>query len=490
MKPRTLRSLRVRLPVLAMAVLAASLAVATVLAYKLLLVSGYANLDGTLERERERFQQSITSIVERVDARGRGGNDTLRTAVQEYLRLGPPTDSYLTVVRLDGDRVFTDRGGGSELQPLRQSGGIPFSTPGRLKTIDSPVGELRSLSATVSLSGQELAAFQVLAPLKPIHDRTLRALRWLALAALISLAIGGAVLFTALRRTLVPLSALAVAARNTELGSLTRRVPEPDLQDEVGSLAREFNTMLARLESASESERQFMATVSHELRTPITIARGHIETLEAIGMHDEEAVTETVAVVRDELLRMGRLVEDLMALARSGTDEFIQRSRVELPAFFVDLRMRLSGLHLGDVRLGDAPDVAVDADADRLAQALLNLVINAGVHTPPGTSVALTCRVSEGWVVFTVIDDGPGMEEAIRRDAFEAFVSGTGGSTGLGLAVVRAVAEGHGGDVRLDSARAGTAVTLRIPAQGAVIAGSSAGAATPDAMALQRGLNA
>ena len=476
MKPRTLRSLRVRLPVLAMAVLAASLAVATVLAYKLLLVSGYANLDGTLERERERFQQSITSIVERVDARGRGGNDTLRTAVQEYLRLGPPTDSYLTVVRLDGDRVFTDRGGGSELQPLRQSGGIPFSTPGRLKTIDSPVGELRSLSATVSLSGQELAAFQVLAPLKPIHDRTLRALRWLALAALISLAIGGAVLFTALRRTLVPLSALAVAARNTELGSLTRRVPEPDLQDEVGSLAREFNTMLARLESASESERQFMATVSHELRTPITIARGHIETLEAIGMHDPDAVAETSAVVRDELARMGRLVEDLMALARSRSDGFIQRSRMELPAFFAELKLRLTGLPVENVRVGDVPDVAIEADQERLAQALLNLVLNAHVHTPAGTSVAVTCRLSRGWVIFTVQDDGPGMDDAIRRDAFEAFVSGARGSNsaGLGLAVVRAVAEGHGGDVRLDSGRSGTAVTLRIPAQGVVAAAAPA----------------
>ena len=189
-----------------------------------------------------------------------------------------------------------------------------------------------------------------------------------------------------------------------------------------------------------------------------------------------DAVAETSAVVRDELARMGRLVEDLMALARSRSEGFIQRARMELPAFFAELRLRLTGLPVENVRVADVPDVAIEADQERLAQALLNLVLNAHVHTPAGTSVAVMCRLSRGWVIFTVQDDGPGMYDAIRRDAFEAFVSGASShnSAGLGLAVVRAVAEGHGGDVRLDSGRSGTAVTLRIPGQGVVAAAAPA----------------
>ena len=482
-----MRSLRLRLPLLAMAVLAASLAVATLLAYKLLLVSGYAGLDDTLLRERQRFERSIDSIVERVDARGRSRGRTLEVAVREYLRLAPPTETYLTAVRL-GDRVYTANQGPTELRPLRSAGDIPFGPPGRLQTISSPAGDLRSLSANVALGGEDIAVFEVLGPVERIHSRTLRALQWLALAALISLAIGGAVLFLALRRTLTPLRDLAATARVTELASLGSRVPEPRTGDEVGSLAREFNTMLARLERAAESQREFMATVSHELRTPITIARGHIETLETIGLHDPGSVSETAAVVREELMRMGRLVEDLMALARSETEGFIRPARLELPAFLAELELRLTGLAVEGVRVGEAPDVAIAADGERLAQALLNLVVNADVHTPPGTSVMVTSRMQDGWAVFAVLDDGPGMDDVIRRDAFSAFVTGgdgaAGGSTGLGLAVVRAVAEGHGGDVALESGTAGTAVTLRIPAQGAGTA------LTPAATALQRGLNA
>jgi signal transduction histidine kinase len=243
-------------------------------------------------------------------------------------------------------------------------------------------------------------------------------------------------------------------------------VPEDDRGDEVGELAGEFNRMLERLERAAASNREFMAAVSHELRTPITIARGHIETLEAIGLDDRAAVEEVTTVVREELLHMGRLVADLMALARSESEDFIQPGRVELPALFAELRLRLAGLALEDVTVGEALDVAFAADADRLAQALLNLVVNADVHTPAGTAVRVDAVLESGAVVFTVGDDGPGMDSSVRHEAFRPVVtSGTvHGSTGLGLAVVRAVAEGHGGSVGLETGPEGTTVTLRVPA--------------------------
>jgi signal transduction histidine kinase len=213
-----------------------------------------------------------------------------------------------------------------------------------------------------------------------------------------------------------------------------------------------------------------LAAISHELRTPITIARGHIETLESVGSRDPEALSETASVIREELHRMARLVEDLMALARSDTEDFVIPEAVSLPRFFEELELRLTGLGVDRATLYTPPRVTIRADADRLAQAVLNLVVNAHLHAPESSRIEVSAHRNADAVVIVVCDDGPGIDRAIRESAFEPFVKGSTigshDSTGLGLAVVAAVVKAHGGAAKLDTGDGGTTVSLHIPTRG------------------------
>jgi len=297
----------------------------------------------------------------------------------------------------------------------------------------------------VRLFGDEIGRFQVIGPLQ----------------------VGGALVALALYRGLTPLQELAGTARTLDARDLSTRVREPERLDEVGVLAREFNSMLERLEREAESRRGFLAAASHELRTPITIARGHIEILERQAGRDPGAALETARVVREELQRIGRLVDDLLAVARSEGEDFVVPRSIDLGRFFEDLRLRLTGLGVDGVELRPAPSGDLLADPNRLAQALLNLVINASVHTPAGTRIEVGARRTPSGLAFFVRDDGPGMPTDLQARAFEPFVTGRSDghdSSGLGLAVVAAIVAAHGGSVDLESGPAGTTITLDFPA--------------------------
>jgi two-component system, OmpR family, sensor kinase len=460
-----MRSLTVRVPVLAMAILAMSLASAGFIAYELLLVAGRRDLDAVLERERDRFERSMLITREVSGATRSDATRTLRRAVTEYMALHPSTESYLMVVQMEGD-VLTSPGGPEELVRLRDRRLLPTSTPGELETLDTPLGRIRSLSARILVGGEHVASFQVSGSLEPIRREALSEVRRLAVAGVLSLVLGGTLLALVLRRSLASLRGLAGAARSVQLTDLSIRVPQPKRADEVAALAEEFNRMLHRLERAVRSRQELFAAASHELRTPITIARGHVETLEAAARNDPTALSHTVAIVREELVRMGRLVDDLMALARADTEDFVHLKAVGLPEFFDDLRLRLAGLEMEDVTFKPVPDVAIRADPDRLAQAMLNLVVNARVHNPPTTRIEVGVTNREGEVAMFVRDDGRGIPSSIRHRAFEPFVRGpnehAAHSTGLGLAVVQAVMAAHGGGVDLQTGPTGTSVTLHL----------------------------
>lgn len=461
-----MRSLRLRLPLLAMVVLAASLAVSALVSFQLLQFVRLTDLDDALDREERRFQQSVSNIArQRADAAGSDITvDLVREAVQEYIALNPINERYLIQIRID-PITYAAEGGPDVLEELRSRGELPEGTGGR-ESLDTPLGQVRSLSAPVRLFGQDIGRFQVIGPLQPILDENLRSLVPLALASALSLLVGGALVTFALYRGLTPLQELARTARTLDPRDLSTRVREPQGLDEVGILAREFNSMLERLEQEAEGRRGFLAAASHELRTPITIARGHIEILERQAANDPVAAMENARVVREELQRIGRLVDDLLAVARSEGEDFVVARPIDLERFFEDLRLRLTGLGVEDVELREAPTGDLMADPNRLAQALLNLVVNASVHTPPGTRIEIGARRTPKGVAFFVRDDGPGMPPELQARAFEPFVTGRSGghdSSGLGLAVVAAIVTAHGGELGLDSGPAGTTVTLGFP---------------------------
>jgi signal transduction histidine kinase len=280
------------------------------------------------------------------------------------------------------------------------------------------------------------------------------------------------------RRAMSPIAELTDTAREIERTrdpSLT--VPHPRADDEVAELARTLEGMLAALDaSRSETEqtlsrqREFVADASHELRTPLTSVLANLEYLaDELAGEPEEAATSALRSAR----RMRRLVADLLLLARADAGRAQRHVPTDLGSVLVEAAAELepvSGEH--EITVDPRPAVVSGArdDLHRLAG---NLIENAINHTPPGTRIhAATSADEHGDVVLEVADDGPGIPPTLAPRIFERFVRGRGenaGSSGLGLAIVRAVAQAHGGTVTLEPAAGdlgGARFVVRLPAEG------------------------
>jgi len=222
----------------------------------------------------------------------------------------------------------------------------------------------------------------------------------------------------------------------------------------------------ARLEELRRMEEAWISAVSHELRTPITICRGHLEVLGPDAEPDE--VRGAIDVVLDELDRMGRLAEDVTTLARLEGRSLVREQQVSLAAFVAGVATKARPLLDGRLRVEEVPaDAWITADPDRLTQALLNLLQNAALHAPQGTPVTLHVVRERRWWRFDVADRGPGLSEDIEPAVFEPFIRGrgTGVGSGLGLTIVRGIAQGHGGEVGLENKPGeGATFWIRIPA--------------------------
>jgi two-component system OmpR family sensor kinase len=268
-------------------------------------------------------------------------------------------------------------------------------------------------------------------------------------------------------RVLAPLRLLADTARSISESDLTRRIPVSG-HDEIAELARTFNAMLDRLEAAFASQRAFVSDASHELRTPITIVRGHLELMS----EDPAERRETVTLVTDELDRMSRFVDDLLLLAKAERDDFLRVTVVELGALTDELLEKAQGLAQRDWRLEARGEAVIVADRQRLTQAMMGLAQNAVQHTTDGESIWLGTAASYREVRLWVRDEGPGIAPDDQERIFERFARASDSrrrseGAGLGLAIVRAIAEAHGGRVRLTSRPgAGASFVLVIPVDG------------------------
>jgi two-component system, OmpR family, sensor kinase len=266
-------------------------------------------------------------------------------------------------------------------------------------------------------------------------------------------------------RVLQPLRLLRDTARSIGESDLTRRIPvEGD--DELADLARTFNEMLDRLEEAFASQKSFISDAGHELRTPITIIRGH---LDVMG-DDPEERRETLDLVRDELDRMSRLVNDLLLLAKATRPDFLQPETLDLDDLTRELYAKASALAQRDWRLSSVGNGRIVADRQRVTQAVMNLSQNAVTHTLDGDAVELGSELRNGRVRLWVKDTGPGVPEHEQARIFERFVrldrAPAGEGAGLGLAITRAVAEAHGGRVEVDShPGTGARFTVIIPTE-------------------------
>ncbi len=296
----------------------------------------------------------------------------------------------------------------------------------------------------------------------------------------LSIAAGGAavmalVLGVLLARTLTrPLREMTAAARSLARGDLGEQV-EVRSQDEVGELAQAFNQMSHDLAQAEGRRRQLTADIAHDLRTPISIIQGHAEALRDGVL---PPTPETFGLIHEETLRLNRMVEDLRTLSRAEAGELsLVRRPVAVGAFLEQTAAaQRPGAGEKEIALrleaaGELPEIEVDAD--RMAQALNNLVDNALRHTPAGGTVTLAAGLVGDGVWIQVRDSGPGIAPEDLPHVFERFYRGDRarrrheGGSGLGLAIARSIVEAHGGHIRAESpAGGGAVITIDLPAAG------------------------
>lgn len=299
------------------------------------------------------------------------------------------------------------------------------------------------------------------------------------LAGLVVAALLGTVVLRLALRPLDRVAATATRVTTLQLDrgdvALAERVPaaDTDPRTEVGRVGSALNRLLDHVVSALESRhasenkvRRFVADASHELRTPLASIRGYAELTRRSGHALPEDVSHSLSRIESEATRMTSLVEDLLLLARLDSKPELATDPVDLTAVLIDA---VSDAHVAapdhnfELDLPDEP-VEIDGDAQRLYQVFANLLANARVHTPAGTTV--TVGLESGFdsdgspsAIVTVADNGPGIAPEIQSTLFERFVRGDSSryrqagstSTGLGLSIVSAVAQAHGGGVRVAS---------------------------------------
>ena len=393
---------------------------------------------------------------------------------------GIPTNYAVRFMPTNGSRPFAVNPTGERLHPDIPTLALndPRVVNGTLFTVGSTDGEMRWRVVPGALRDGS-ATFAVAVPLRGV-DTTVQ--RMLSFAILIGMAVIAACALLGwygVRRAFRPLTQIEDTAAAIAAGDLTRRIPEPTTRDEVASLSRSLNAMLAQIEqsfavreASEERMRQFVADASHELRTPLAAVRGYAELFRQGAVTEPEDVAGAMRRIEDEAIRMGGLVEDLLLLTRLDSQRPLQTGPVDLTVLAADAVQDARALDsTRQVRLlglaGDLKPTTIEGDEARLRQVVTNLVGNAVNHTPPGTDIEIAVGIGAGYAKLEVRDHGDGVDPVKARKVFERFyradaarVRGNGGGNGLGLAIVAAIVSAHGGRVGVAATPGGGATFI------------------------------
>ena len=315
----------------------------------------------------------------------------------------------------------------------------------------------RTLSIpVVGSTGARLGTFQVALSAETPKKVAAGVAAALGAAGVVVLLLGALISVWAARGALAPLTRMAADATAISLASPGKRIAYSGPHDELGTLAEALNAMLVRLEHAYDDQRRFVADASHELRTPVAVVRGNIELLRS-GHSTERDAEEALAMIEAEAVRMSRLLDELLSLARlEGASRPFQELEVRTLLEEAAARARTLGDRVitveGPCRLW------IQGDPDLLDQALVNVMRNAIAHTSDGGTIALTCAASSSVVSLIITDDGPGIPQADLGRIFDRFYRAQGrrpatsGGAGLGLAIAKRLVSIHGGVISAQNA--------------------------------------
>jgi two-component system OmpR family sensor kinase len=437
------------------------------------------NLDAKLETTRQEIGQTLvrlqfppsTDEPTAADVLGEGWQQPGTILLMQSLSTGATTGAYVD-----------EPGDVEELTSEQISELIDAVTqPGTTSVSISGLGEYR----VSALQTQRHVAI-VGVSLDEVQATVAQIITTVAMVTAGGLLLLGIVIAIVIRRGLRPLRTVAdtaarVAAMPLDQGTvvIAERVPdeETDEHTEIGRVGHALNTLLDHVGTSldarqrnEERMRRFVADASHELRTPLASIRGYSE----LSLRDpslSENTESSLERIQAQSLRMTTLVEDLLLLARLDEGQELVYGSVDLSRMVVDAVRDAQAAgpdHSWVLDLAESP-VVVAGDVGRLSQVLANLLANARVHTPPGTTVTVSVAEEHDRAVVRVHDDGPGVDPAVADELFERFARAdrsrarkTGG-TGLGLSIAKAIIDAHDGTISVQSTPGDTTFTVAVP---------------------------
>lgn len=428
-----------------------------------------------------RLVDQIDEQLEAIARSGGGIPDTLRNR----RGLGNPRERFSVVYE---GLLLTDGTAVTIFAP--NTPGRDFSPPAvalddiertwRPFTVDAEDGDSRYRVLATDSPFADVAYTINAVPLDDVDDAVSRLFGFQSLTFLVVVAALGAVAWWVIRLGIRPVKAMTDAAGLIAEGDLSHRVPEPrEANTESGRLARALNTMLGRIQTevdartrSEERLRTFVADASHELRTPLTTIRGYTELYAHGGLSQPDDLDDAMRRTHQEAERMGRLVEDMLTLAKLDRERAEIATEVNMSALLddavTDLRVTAPD---HSVTATIEPDLVVIGVDDRLRQVVTNLLRNSVVHTPPGTVIGVSGRRTDDRVLIQVSDNGPGMAPDVVERVTERFYradrsrSRQSGGSGLGLAIVDAIVRSHDGELTIVSnVGSGTANSVSLPA--------------------------
>jgi signal transduction histidine kinase len=453
-----LGSMRVRIVLTVVGLLALSAAVSIALLRSVLRDRLDEEITVALQREAEEFAILATGLNPQT---GKPFAGDFASVFDLYFAREVPDEGETLLGFVDGDMYETERAASAvPAERLGEAIDHWLALDEREEgTLDTEAGPARYVAVPLAENGREalfVAANFPALERSEIDDavRTQAVVQFgmIVGASLLGLALAG--------RVMRPLRSLAETAQTISATDLTRRIPVRG-EDEASSIARAFNEMLERIERSFATQRQFLDDASHELRSPMTVIRGHVELLELETDPAEREVM--VKVITDEIERMNRIVEDLLLLARSERPGFLTMEPVNVAELVDDIHRRASVLCQRNWRVGQRPKAVITADRQLVTQAMLQLAQNVCQHTPDGATARIGASVEDRRVSLWVDDDGPGVPPAQAARVFERFakVSDRSEGSGLGLSIVAAIADAHGGQARL-AARPGPGARFEV----------------------------
>lgn len=331
--------------------------------------------------------------------------------------------------------------------------------------VDEQVGDIIYKAEPVKIDGQIQGVFIVANIVAGERKEILAAILIVIQVLLIAFVLAVILAWRMAGKVLRPIRTLINTANQISETDLTKRIPLRS-KGEMAELAKTFNNMMNRLETAFQTQRQFLNDASHELRTPITIIRGHLELLDYNSPAER---AETIPLVLDELDRMGRFVEDLLLLAKAERRDFLILESVDLRELTKEMYRKMQALGKRNWQIDNLVQTTAKIDRQRIIQAVMNLADNAVKYTQTKDIIALGCTKEKQYIRFWVRDTGCGIPPQDQERIFERFVRSSNNQnnapgTGLGLSIVAAIAKSHRGRVELYSQLGkGSTFTIVLP---------------------------